>query len=51
VPEESFEAVYAALVKNSPAPGFKKVVMSLQDILSKEFYTEYIRKGMSIVRL
>ncbi|KAK1755894.1 ribonuclease P protein subunit p40 [Echria macrotheca] len=45
VPEESFEAVRTALVQNSPAPEFKRVVMSLQDVLSKDFYTEYIRKG------
>jgi ribonucleases P/MRP protein subunit RPP40 len=45
VPEEAFEAVCAAVVKNSDAPKFKKVVMSLQDILSGDFFTEYIKKG------
>jgi ribonuclease P/MRP protein subunit RPP40 len=45
VPEEAFEAVHAAVVKNRQAPEFKRVVMSLQDVLSGDFFTEYIKKG------
>ncbi|KAK3938813.1 fungal tRNA ligase phosphodiesterase domain-containing protein [Diplogelasinospora grovesii] len=45
LPQEAFEAVQAQLVQNRPAPGFKRVIMSLHDILSGPFFTEYIKKG------
>ncbi|KAK0620008.1 ribonuclease P 40kDa subunit-domain-containing protein [Immersiella caudata] len=45
VPKEGYEAIWAALVKDRDAPKFEKVVMSLQDVLSGYFFTEYIKKG------
>ena len=45
VPEEAFNTVLAELVRDKPAPEFKKVVMSLHDVLSGDFFTEYIKKG------
>lgn len=45
MPEEAFEAVHAAVVENREAPQFKRVVMSLRDVLSGDFFTEYIKKG------
>ena len=37
--------VQEKLLLGKPAPDFKKVVISLRDILSGEFLTEYIKKG------
>lgn len=37
--------VQEKLVTDRPAPEFKRVVMSLHDILSGDFFTEYIKKG------
>jgi hypothetical protein len=45
IPQEVFELVQEKLLQQRPAPEFKKVVMSLRDILSGEFFTEYIKKG------
>jgi ribonucleases P/MRP protein subunit RPP40 len=45
MPQEAFEAVHAKLVRDRPAPEFKRVVMSLHDILSGDFFAEYIKKG------
>ncbi|KAK0643336.1 ribonuclease P 40kDa subunit-domain-containing protein [Cercophora newfieldiana] len=45
VPEEAYEAVHAAVVQNREAPQFKRVVISLRDVLSGDFFTEYIKKG------
>lgn len=47
MPDEAFEAVHEAVVKTRPAPEFKRVVMSLQDVLGGDFFTEYIKKGRS----
>lgn len=33
------------LLQNKPAPEFKRVIMSLHDIFSGEFFLEYIKKG------
>ncbi|KAK0715907.1 ribonuclease P 40kDa subunit-domain-containing protein [Lasiosphaeris hirsuta] len=45
LPQEAFEAVNVALLRAKPAPEFKKVTMSLQDILTGVFFAEYIKKG------
>ncbi|KAL2019304.1 hypothetical protein VTK56DRAFT_9771 [Thermocarpiscus australiensis] len=45
VPQEMFDVVQAKLVRDRPAPEFKRVIMSLHDILSGEFFAEYIKKG------
>ncbi|KAK3323679.1 ribonuclease P 40kDa subunit-domain-containing protein [Cercophora scortea] len=45
IPQEAFEAAHAKLVKDSPAPEYKRVVMSLHDILSGEFFIQYIKQG------
>ncbi|KAK3390802.1 ribonuclease P 40kDa subunit-domain-containing protein [Podospora didyma] len=45
LPQEAYDAVYAKLVSDRPAPEFKRVVMSLHDILSGDFFAEYIKKG------
>jgi hypothetical protein len=37
--------VQEKLLQDKPAPEFKKVAISLHDILSGEFFTEYIKKG------
>ena len=41
--------VQEKLLLGRPAPEFKKVVISLRDILSGEFLTEYIKKGQEPV--
>ena len=41
--------VQEKLLLGKPAPEFKKVVLSLRDILSGEFLTEYIKKGQEPV--
>jgi ribonuclease P/MRP protein subunit RPP40 len=45
IPEEVFALVQQKLLTERPIPGFKKVVLSLHDILSGDFFTEYIKKG------
>ncbi|KAK4134075.1 hypothetical protein BT67DRAFT_449671 [Trichocladium antarcticum] len=45
LPQEVFDVVQEKLVTDRPAPEFKRVVMSLHDILSGDFLTEYIKKG------
>ncbi len=41
--------VQEKLLLGKPAPEFKKVTVSLRDILSGEFFTEYIKKGQEPV--
>ncbi|KAK4233888.1 ribonuclease P 40kDa subunit-domain-containing protein [Achaetomium macrosporum] len=45
LPQEVFDIVGEKLLKSKPAPEFRRVVMSLHDLLSGEFFTEYIKKG------
>ncbi|KAK3379235.1 ribonuclease P 40kDa subunit-domain-containing protein [Lasiosphaeria ovina] len=45
VPQEAYDAIHAKLVEGRRAPEFKRVVMSLHDILTSEFFVEYIKKG------
>ncbi|KAK0636519.1 ribonuclease P 40kDa subunit-domain-containing protein [Bombardia bombarda] len=45
VPQEAFDAVHAKLVRDTPAPVFKRVIMSLHDAISGHFFYEYIKKG------
>ncbi len=43
--------VQEKLLLGKPAPEFKKVTVSLRDILSGEFFTAYIKKGQEPVLL
>ncbi|EGO59390.1 hypothetical protein NEUTE1DRAFT_121209 [Neurospora tetrasperma FGSC 2508] len=45
IPQEAFEVV-RKILNEKAAPEFKRVVMSLHDILSGDFFTEYIKKGI-----
>ncbi|AEO66637.1 uncharacterized protein THITE_2114861 [Thermothielavioides terrestris NRRL 8126] len=45
LPQEVSQMVQEKLLGNKPAPEFKRVVMSLHDILSGQFFSEYIKKG------
>ncbi|KAK4155005.1 ribonuclease P 40kDa subunit-domain-containing protein [Chaetomidium leptoderma] len=45
IPQEMLELVQEKLLGDKLAPTFKRVVISLHDILSGEFFTEYIKKG------
>lgn len=45
IPEEVFALVQQKLLTERPTAEFKKVVLSLHDILSGDFLTEYIKKG------
>ncbi len=45
IPEEVFDLVQQKLLTDRRAPDFKKVVLSLHDILSGDFFTEYIKQG------
>ncbi|KAK4126031.1 hypothetical protein N657DRAFT_567596 [Parathielavia appendiculata] len=45
IPQEVFELVQEKLLQEMSAPEFKRVVMSLHNILSGEFFTEYIKNG------
>ena len=44
IPQESSEVVQKILNEKA-APEFKRVVISLHDILSGEFYAKYIKEG------
>ncbi|KXX80614.1 Ribonuclease P protein subunit p40 [Madurella mycetomatis] len=44
IPQDAFGIVWKQLVRDRPAPEFKRVVMSLHDILSGGFFTEYVKK-------
>lgn len=44
IPQESFEVV-RKILNEKAAPEFKRVVMSLHDVLSGDFFIEYIKKG------
>ncbi|KAK3953427.1 ribonuclease P 40kDa subunit-domain-containing protein [Pseudoneurospora amorphoporcata] len=44
IPQEAFDVVQKILNEKA-APEFKRVVMSLHDIFSGDFYAEYIKKG------
>lgn len=46
IPQEVFELLQEVL-NNKPAPQFKRVVMSLTDIVEAEFLGKYIKSGMS----
>jgi ribonucleases P/MRP protein subunit RPP40 len=46
VPAEAHDAVQEAIAKK-PAPEFRRVVMSLREVLGGEFFTEYVKKGIS----
>lgn len=46
VPAEVLDAVQEAIGKR-PAPEFKRVVMSLREVLGGEFFTEYVKKGIA----
>jgi hypothetical protein len=45
VPAEAYDAVQEAIARR-PAPEFRRVVMSLREVLGGEFFTEYVKKGM-----
>ncbi|KAL2267078.1 hypothetical protein VTJ83DRAFT_4355 [Remersonia thermophila] len=45
MPQEVFELVQEKLLRDKPAPTFSRVVMSLHDILTGDFFTEYIKNG------
>jgi ribonuclease P/MRP protein subunit RPP40 len=45
IPQELLELVQEKLLKSTPGPAFKRVVLSLHEILSGDFFTEYIKKG------
>ncbi|KAK3294601.1 ribonuclease P 40kDa subunit-domain-containing protein [Chaetomium fimeti] len=45
IPQELLELVQDKVLKKMPATPFKRVVLSLHDMLSGEFFTEYIKKG------
>ncbi|KAK4212708.1 ribonuclease P 40kDa subunit-domain-containing protein [Rhypophila decipiens] len=44
IPQEVFEMVREALI-NAPAPQYKRVVMSLADIIEPDFMGKYIKSG------
>ncbi|KAK3318897.1 ribonuclease P 40kDa subunit-domain-containing protein [Apodospora peruviana] len=44
IPQQAYEAVQDVLIKDKPAPQFKRVFMSLADILADNFLEEYIKK-------
>ncbi|KAK0745002.1 ribonuclease P 40kDa subunit-domain-containing protein [Apiosordaria backusii] len=45
LPEEVFKAVQAKLLEDEAIPEYKRVVMSLHDILSGDFFSNYIKAG------
>jgi Ribonuclease P 40kDa (Rpp40) subunit. len=47
VPQNVFsDVVWDKLVKDRPAPDFKRVIMSLHDVLTGDFFSGYIKSGM-----
>ncbi|AEO55070.1 hypothetical protein MYCTH_2298476 [Thermothelomyces thermophilus ATCC 42464] len=45
IPHDMLESVRGRLIEGRTGPEFKRVVLSLRDILSGDFFTEYIKKG------
>lgn len=46
LPEEVYEHLNRKLAVNQNPPHYCRVTMTLGDVLSGEFFTEYIKKGM-----
>ncbi|KAK4103471.1 hypothetical protein N658DRAFT_514325 [Parathielavia hyrcaniae] len=49
IPQEVFELVQERLLKEKPGPEFKRMVMSLHDVLSGDFFTQYIKNGNTLM--
>ncbi|KAL2143784.1 hypothetical protein VTI28DRAFT_9999 [Corynascus sepedonium] len=45
IPQEVSESIQGKFFKTSTGPEYKRVVLSLHDILTGDFFTEYIKKG------
>lgn len=39
------ESIQGKLFRTSTGPEYKRVILSLHDILTGDFFTEYIKKG------
>ncbi len=48
VPEEVYDTVHKKLIVESPAPVFQRVIMTLGDVLTGEFFKEYIELSMKL---
>lgn len=47
MPQNAFELVQAKLLQDEAVPKYKKVVMSLHNILSGDFLTKHVKEGRS----
>ncbi|KAK4226670.1 ribonuclease P 40kDa subunit-domain-containing protein [Podospora fimiseda] len=45
IPQDVFELVQAKLLQDEAIPKFTRIVMSLQDVLSADFLTKYVKEG------
>jgi ribonuclease P/MRP protein subunit RPP40 len=50
LPQEAFQLIHESLL-NGPAPEYRRVIMTLGDILTGDFLKEYIKQGWTIVLL
>jgi ribonuclease P/MRP protein subunit RPP40 len=51
LPQELLETFLASDLANRPGPEFRRIIMSLGEILSGDFLQEYIKQGETILPL
>lgn len=51
MPEEMYQIVWDKLDAEAKSAKYAKVIMKLQEILEGDFFTEYIKKGTSVMFL
>lgn len=50
LPQHTFNAVHDKLIRGGTAPTFKRVVMSLSDMVTGPFYEKYLKQGTQLLR-
>lgn len=45
LPQELYETIRDSLVENTPSPQFLRVIMPLGEIVSGDFFREYVKLG------
>lgn len=45
LPQELYETIRESLVENTPSPQFLRVIMPLGEIVSGDFFREYVKLG------
>jgi hypothetical protein len=45
LPEDLYHIIWDSVMANCPRPKYARVIMKLEQILSGDFFTKYIKKG------